>query len=259
MPGMNGLEAPEGRTARRDAIKQRRRALEEELRSIQEQRAALEGQLHKLRAQHRPEEPPAQAAYAAASPAVGKKRPAAREAAPAQPAYDPSKRQRLHTERDKRVASLFGQCATIVKGLMKSREAYPFCKPVDVVALKIPDYYNIIKRPMDLGTVMRKLEHKPERGMARQYKSPLDLRDDVRLVWQNCRTYNQPGNPVRKYGENLSDAWEKKWAISGLEKKWEEELQRQQDEERVRHLGRLCRKAYNDPSVVLGRRLNTGL
>jgi bromodomain-containing protein 4 len=30
---------------------------------------------------------------------------------------------------------------------------WPFSKPVDVENLNLPDYYQIIKKPMDLGTV----------------------------------------------------------------------------------------------------------
>lgn len=37
--------------------------------------------------------------------------------------------------------------------LLRHRYAEPFKHPVDPVALNIPDYVNIIKRPMDLGTV----------------------------------------------------------------------------------------------------------
>jgi hypothetical protein len=37
--------------------------------------------------------------------------------------------------------------------LLKQPCAYIFNKPVDPVALKIPDYFNIITHPMDLGTV----------------------------------------------------------------------------------------------------------
>ena len=62
------------------------------------------------------------------------------------------------------------------------------------------------------------------------YTDPREFRDDMRLIWQNCRTYNQADTPVRKFGESLSESWEKKWAQSLIEQKWAEELARQRQE-----------------------------
>ena len=47
---------------------------------------------------------------------------------------------------------------------------------------QIPDYYKIVKKPMDLGTIKQKLEHHPERGRPRAYQTPHEFRDDVRQV-----------------------------------------------------------------------------
>ena len=35
--------------------------------------------------------------------------------------------------------------------------SWPFLAPVDVVGLGIPDYLDVIKKPMDLGTIQKKL------------------------------------------------------------------------------------------------------
>jgi hypothetical protein len=40
---------------------------------------------------------------------------------------------------------------------MKHKHAWIFKKPVDVVTWKLHDYYDIIKHPMDLGTVKTNL------------------------------------------------------------------------------------------------------
>lgn len=48
--------------------------------------------------------------------------------------------------------------------------------------MQVPDYYKIIKKPMDLGTVKNKLEHVPDRGRPRQYTTPMEVRDDIRQV-----------------------------------------------------------------------------
>ncbi|AMD18712.1 HBL190Cp [Eremothecium sinecaudum] len=46
-----------------------------------------------------------------------------------------------------------------------------------------PNYYQIIKKPMDLNTVLKKLK-------TFQYKSKQQFADDIMLIWKNCLTYN---------------------------------------------------------------------
>jgi hypothetical protein len=40
---------------------------------------------------------------------------------------------------------------------MKHPSGWPFNEPVDIVKLEIPDYFDIVKRPMDFGTVKSNL------------------------------------------------------------------------------------------------------
>ncbi|KAI9804131.1 MAG: hypothetical protein M1825_001533 [Sarcosagium campestre] len=55
-----------------------------------------------------------------------------------------------------------------------------------------PDYYNIIKHPMDLGTMTKKLK-------SFAYKSKQDFVDDLNLIWANCLKYNaDPSHFLRK-------------------------------------------------------------
>lgn len=96
--------------------------------------------------------------------------------------------------------------------------------PVDTVALNIPDYLTVVKFPMDLGTISKRLEASTNKPIDRSYKSPLEFRDDVRQVWANCRAYNRPGQDVRIMGDFLSEMWERKWCQSEIEEKWELEL-----------------------------------
>lgn len=48
-------------------------------------------------------------------------------------------------------------CVALQHILAKYKEADPFRQPVDVEALGIPDYLEIIKNPMDLKTVRQKV------------------------------------------------------------------------------------------------------
>jgi hypothetical protein len=45
----------------------------------------------------------------------------------------------------------------IINTVFKYNQAWIFHEPVDPIKLGIPDYYDIIKNPMDLGTIKTKL------------------------------------------------------------------------------------------------------
>lgn len=116
------------------------------------------------------------------------------------------------------------------------KDAFAFSKPVNPVAAKCPDYFDIIKNPMDLGTIQKRLPKGrlgEKKSDPKEYNNPYQFRDDMRLVWANCRNYNAVGHAVRTMGDALSETWEKKWALSGIEAKWEEEMQRQELENKV--------------------------
>ena len=55
------------------------------------------------------------------------------------------------------------------------------------------DYYKIIKTPIDMGTIKKRLENK-------QYHSAQECIRDFKLMFSNCYTYNKPG-------EVCIDAW----------------------------------------------------
>ena len=76
----------------------------------------------------------------------------------------------------------------LINSLLGSADAEAFRDPVDWRGLGLDDYPVIIKRPMDLGTVKLRLE----RGA---YATPEACAADVRLIWENCRTYNTGGVP----------------------------------------------------------------
>ena len=67
--------------------------------------------------------------------------------------------------------------------------AWPFYKPVDAETLGLHDYYDVIKKPMDLGTVRKKLEE-------REYANGTEFAEDIRLIFTNCYRYNAPESDV---------------------------------------------------------------
>lgn len=107
-------------------------------------------------------------------------------------------------------AMLIKQCEALLKRLMSHQYGWVFNTPVDPLKLKIPDYYNVIKYPMDLGTIKSKI-------VSGAYSSPSDFVADVRLTFDNAMTYNPPGNDVHIMAETLSKFFETRWKT--IEKK----------------------------------------
>ncbi|KAJ8264168.1 hypothetical protein GJAV_G00145980 [Gymnothorax javanicus] len=99
-------------------------------------------------------------------------------------------------------------CAGIVKDMFAKKHAsyaWPFYKPVDVKALGLHDYHDIIKHPMDLSTIKLKLE-------SRQYRDPQEFAADVRLMFSNCYKYNPPDHDVVAMARKLQDLFEMRFA-----------------------------------------------
>ncbi|KAL0014498.1 hypothetical protein SO802_001567 [Lithocarpus litseifolius] len=107
-------------------------------------------------------------------------------------------------------AILMKQCEALLKRLMSHQHSWVFNTPVDAVKLNIPDYYTVIKRPMDFGTIKNKLA-------SGAYSSPLDFHADVKLTFNNAMTYNPPGNDVHLMADTLNKYFEVRW--KSIEKK----------------------------------------
>ena len=69
----------------------------------------------------------------------------------------------------------------------KHRWSWPFHEPVDPVKLCIPDYLDIIKNPMDMSTIKRKLDNYQ---VIHVYKGPL-----AEIFYLGTNRENQPNTP----------------------------------------------------------------
>ncbi|XP_030457986.2 transcription factor GTE10-like isoform X2 [Syzygium oleosum] len=107
-------------------------------------------------------------------------------------------------------AMLLKQCEALLNRLMSHQYGWVFNTPVDIVELNIPDYFSVIKHPMDLGTVKKKL-------LSGEYASPLGFAADVRLTFSNAMTYNPCENNVHIMADTLRKHFESKW--KAVEKK----------------------------------------
>ncbi|KAK2093609.1 Transcription intermediary factor 1-alpha [Saguinus oedipus] len=69
----------------------------------------------------------------------------------------------------------------------------------DPVPLTVPDYYKIIKNPMDLSTIKKRLKDYS------MYSKPEDFVADFRLIFQNCAQFNEPDSEVANAGIKLEN------------------------------------------------------
>ncbi|KAH8648794.1 histone acetyltransferase GCN5-like protein [Tricladium varicosporioides] len=65
--------------------------------------------------------------------------------------------------------------------LQNHKQAWPFLNPVNKD--EVPDYYNVITSPMDLSMAEERLNQD-------HYPTPKALLDDLKLIFSNCRKYN---------------------------------------------------------------------
>ncbi|KZM21450.1 transcription initiation at TATA-containing promoter protein [Ascochyta rabiei] len=98
-------------------------------------------------------------------------------------------------------------CESVLNEIMKPKYqavTYPFVVPVDPVALNIPSYLKIIKKPMDFGTIEKNFKN----GV---YQSAKDFHADCQLVFQNCYKFNPEGDAVNAMGHQMEDLFNKFW------------------------------------------------
>ncbi len=214
---MNGLVV--SNDSLRESNRARKQVLLAELERIQAQKEAVEQQLAAL-GRGPPKASLAKTTSQLALTGGPKKRPAK-----GVPVDDlrPDKRPKVQPEWQKKEQSVWSTCQTILKGMTKGGLVHIFMQPVSLA--QFPDYSVYVKKPMDLGTVSKKL-NKPGH---RDYTDPLQFRDDVRQVWKNCSLYNTPDSPVGKTGLQMSEKFESQWSKYMVEDKWKQaQLAKQQ-------------------------------
>ena len=80
-------------------------------------------------------------------------------------------------------------CYKCLRRIMSHKWAGPFLQPVDPVKLNIPDYNEVVKEPMDLGTIQRRIE-------TQQVKTKEEFAMLMRLVFSNACLYNKADSDV---------------------------------------------------------------
>lgn len=86
---------------------------------------------------------------------------------------------------------------TLLKMIHDHPDAWPFKEPVD--ARDVPDYYDIIKDPMDLKTMSKRVD-------SEQYYMTFEMFvADVKRMFANARTYNSPDTIYYKCASRLEN------------------------------------------------------
>ncbi|KAK8106725.1 hypothetical protein PG999_010084 [Apiospora kogelbergensis] len=106
-----------------------------------------------------------------------------------QPRHGPNYKQLLH----------------LLNDLQNHQSSWPFLNPVNKD--DVPDYYDVIKEPMDLSAMEAKL-------LADQYETPEAFITDAQLMFDNCRKYNIGTTPYTKSANKLERyMWQKLKAV----------------------------------------------
>ncbi|XP_036140549.1 bromodomain adjacent to zinc finger domain protein 2B isoform X10 [Monomorium pharaonis] len=93
-------------------------------------------------------------------------------------------------------------CKILLEQLEQQDEAWPFLLPVNTK--QFPTYKKIIKTPMDLSTIKKKLQDSA-------YKSRDEFCADVRQMFINCEVFNEDDSPVGKAGHGMRSFFEMRW------------------------------------------------
>ncbi|CAE6454066.1 unnamed protein product [Rhizoctonia solani] len=104
-------------------------------------------------------------------------------------------------------------CLSTVRTLKRMKDAVPFLRPVDPIALNVPHYPIVIKRPMDFFTVETKLQNsnpnKTPEPLAPRYRTTDDFVADVRQIFENCYLFNGPEHFISAQARKLEDILDK--------------------------------------------------
>ena len=129
------------------------------------------------------------------------------------------------------------KCVELTNKMLHKDLCRPFREKVDPERDGAPDYLEIVKNPMDLTTVRKKL-------VAGEYKSISEWSDDVNLIFKNARLYNDEGSLIDLIAQEMEQWFARKVA----------QIPRNKEEEWMISLRKystvLSRLSYHPPSSI---------
>merc|ERR1712223_134657 len=99
-------------------------------------------------------------------------------------------------------------CSTLISEMEAHEDSGPFLFPVNTK--QFATYKKVIKTPMDIATIKKKLDLPTSNAGA--YKSRDEFVEDVRLIFTNCEVFNEDDSPVGKAGHTMRNLFETRWA-----------------------------------------------
>lgn len=111
-------------------------------------------------------------------------------------------------------------CLKFVKDMLRMKDGFAFSKPIDQLwsVDQLPGYFEMISTPMDLDTVRQRLESghymtSPGKDEVEEVKFDVTkFSVDVRLIFNNARTYNRPGDLFYEAATRLLEKFDSKIA-----------------------------------------------
>ncbi|KAI0567364.1 Bromodomain containing protein [Gracilaria domingensis] len=111
-------------------------------------------------------------------------------------------------------------CLRIVKDFLRLKDAFGFSKPIESLwsVDQLPGYFDIITKPMDLDTVRNRLEsgyYLSTPGQKEVEEVVFDAKaftEDMRLIFENARTYNRSGDFYYESATRLLEKFESRMA-----------------------------------------------
>ncbi|KAI1827990.1 putative Bromodomain testis-specific protein [Xylaria intraflava] len=80
----------------------------------------------------------------------------------------------------------------------------PFREPVRPNEDGVPNYFDKVKKPMDLSTIKKKMDRA-------EYNTAEEFEADVRQIFENCHTYWGPGHDMTIAAERFQKSFEEKY------------------------------------------------
>ena len=160
----------------------------------------------------------------------------------------PKKHRKTKRIKDDGTVEQLKYCGKILQELHRKQHynfAHPFYEPVgkckdvttsshflfftsDWVKMELPSYPKIVKKPMDLATIRKKLDNQ-------EYTTAHKFYDDFKLMIRNCFLFNPSGTPVNLAGIELQRLFDEKWKHLPPLREASEEEEEEDDESEEEH------------------------
>ena len=110
------------------------------------------------------------------------------------------------------LSSLHSFMTRVHAAVVDHADSWPFKEPVD--QLEVPDYYDVIKDPVDLSLIARRI-------CSYEYYIKLEIFvADFKTMFTNARTYNSPDTIYYKCANRLESFFDHPWVLEGCKKPW---------------------------------------